>query len=95
MPYTRIDRIGSGHFGDVYLERDEGLDRLCAAKHVRPPAGDPYSEPQAMATVSHENIVQIYSAEDDPATPGGIVIRMEHHRSGSLADIYKGRSAPT
>jgi serine/threonine protein kinase len=91
MPFTRLGKLGNGHFGDVYLERDEGLDRLCAAKYVPPPnGGNRYQEAQAMLAVSHPNVVLVYSADDDPHT-GGVVIRMEYHPKGSLAKVYGGR----
>lgn len=94
MPYTLIERIGHGYFGEVFLERDDGLGRLCAAKYVLPANGSRYQEAQAMLAVSHDNVVQIYSADDDHVR-GGIVIRMEYHRHGSLSDVYGGRPGAT
>jgi eukaryotic-like serine/threonine-protein kinase len=90
MPYTRIAKLGNGAFGDVFLERDEGLARLCAAKYVPPSGSSRYDEAQAMLAMSHENVVQVYSADDDGST-GGIVIRMELHQRGSLANVYGGQ----
>jgi eukaryotic-like serine/threonine-protein kinase len=94
MPYTPIKRIGHGYFGDVFLEQDEGLGRLCAAKYVLPANGSRYQEAQDMLAVSHDNVVQIYSADDDLVS-GGIVIRMEYHQRGSLSDNYGGRPGAT
>lgn len=91
MPYTQIAKLGNGFFGDVYLERDDALNRLCAAKYVLPPAsGSRYDEARAMLAVSHQNVVQIYSADDDVSS-GGVIIRMEYHRRGSLTNVYGGR----
>ena len=94
MPYTQISKLGNGQFGDVYLEHDDGLNRLCAAKYVPPAGHSRYDEAQAMSQVSHENVVKVYSADDDPST-GGVVIRMEYHRRGSLANHYGGGPGPT
>jgi eukaryotic-like serine/threonine-protein kinase len=95
MPYTQIAKLGHGFFGEVYLERDDALNRLCAEKYLLPPAsGSRYDEARAMLAVSHENVVQIYSADDYPPTGGGIsgvIIRMEYHRLGSLANVYAGQ----
>jgi serine/threonine protein kinase len=94
MPYKQIRRLGNGYFGEVFLELDEGLGRLCAAKYVSAFGSSRYQEAQAMLAVSHENVVQIYSADDHPST-GGIVIRMEYHERGSLSDAYTGRPGMT
>jgi serine/threonine protein kinase len=94
MPYTKIGKLGNGHFGDVYLERDEALGRLCAAKYVPAVGSSRYNEPQAMLAVSHDNVVELYSADDDPGT-GGVVIRMKYYKRGSLANHYSGRPRPT
>ncbi|MCU1487389.1 MAG: serine/threonine protein kinase [Actinomycetia bacterium] len=90
MPFTRVGKLGNGNFGDVFLERDDGLDRLCAAKYVLPSAGNRFAEAQAMLAVSHPNVVEIYSADEDPGT-GGVVIRMAYHQAGSLAKVYGGK----
>lgn len=88
MPYTNLGILGNGHFGDVFLERDEALGRLCAAKYLRPTGANPYAEAQAMLAVEHDNVVRVYSADED--APGQVVIRMEFHQRGSLQDIHKG-----
>lgn len=88
MPYTTLSKLGNGHFGDVFLERDEALDRLCAAKYLRATGPNPYAEAQAMLAVENDNIVKVFSADQDPA--GVVVIRMEFHSRGSLQDIHKG-----
>lgn len=91
MPYTRLGNLGHGHFGDVFLEHDDGLDRRCAAKYLKATGPDPYAEAQAMLAVEHDNIVKVYSAEQDPG--GTVVVRMEFHQKGSLQDIHKGAPA--
>lgn len=44
-----------------------------------------------MLQASHENVVSVYSADDDNGRP---VIRMEYLRRGSVADEYSGRHLP-
>lgn len=88
MPYTWIADLGSGQFGDVTLERDEGLDRLCATKRVQVPGSNIYAEPQTLLAMSHRNVVQVFSAEEEES--GDLVIRMEYHERGSLHDVYSG-----
>ena len=90
MPYTSLGKLGSGFFGEVFLERDDGLNRLCAAKYLRVGGPDRFAEAQAMLAVEHENIVKVFSADDDAAT-GKVIIRMEFHTNGSLQDIQAGR----
>jgi serine/threonine protein kinase len=91
MPYSTLGKLGSGHFGDVYLEHDDGLHRRCAAKYLRATGANPYAEAQAMVAVEHDNIVKVYSADQN--VNGVVVIRMEFHPRGSLQDIHKGVSA--
>lgn len=44
-----------------------------------------------MLAVSHPNVVEVYSVDDDPNT-GGVVIRMEYHQRGSLSTVYGGEA---
>lgn len=88
MPYQQIRRLGNGHFGEVILERDEALDRLCAAKYLQPGGPTRFDEAQAMLLGAHDHVVQVYSADDDPNT-GMVVIRMEYHPAGSLHDVFQ------
>jgi len=88
MPYTTLGKLGNGHFGDVYLERDHGLNRRCAAKYLRATGANPYAEAQAMVAVEHDNIVKVFSTDQDAS--GQVVIRMEFHPRGSLQDVHKG-----
>ncbi|MBT2551627.1 serine/threonine-protein kinase [Arthrobacter sp. ISL-5] len=91
MAYRQIRRLGAGYFGEVWLEEDEGLGRLCAAKYLEPsrlaPGSFPYAEAQAMMAAKHENVVQIFSAEETDGVP---VIRMEYLEAGSVEDRYSG-----
>lgn len=95
MPYTRIKRLGAGHFGEVWLELDEALARFCATKYLDPsrltPGVDAYAEAQTMVTAQHENVVTVYSADLVGAGPA---IRMEYLSEGSVEDKFKGEPLP-
>ncbi|GLY27423.1 serine/threonine-protein kinase [Kineosporia sp. NBRC 101731] len=91
--FERIRYLGGGYFGEVWLERDEALNRLCAAKYLK--NGEDlggrsiFAEAQAMALAEHPNVVQVYSADHVLDVP---VIRMEFLPDGSIHDRY-GKSA--
>ncbi|MEX2606578.1 MAG: serine/threonine-protein kinase [Kiritimatiellia bacterium] len=66
--FILIEELGRGAMGCVYLAMDESLNRLVALKVIRKEFGeDPkmletvQREAQAMATLNHRNIVQVYS----------------------------------
>ena len=69
--YRITGRLGAGGMGEVYLAEDGKLKRKVALK-VLPPdlASDPVRlarfqrEAEALAALSHPNIVTIYSVED-------------------------------
>ncbi|MBC8068614.1 MAG: serine/threonine protein kinase, partial [Deltaproteobacteria bacterium] len=67
--YRVRERIGAGGMGEVYLAFDPELDRAVAIKLVHPRgAGNVeeqrllISEAQALAQLSHPNVVQVYDA---------------------------------
>ena len=94
MPYNRKACLGSGFFGEVWLEEDVGLNRYCAAKYLDPsrlPAGVAFAEAQMMLDAEHDNVVRVYSADTESGVP---VIRMEYLPAGSVADRYQGQPAP-
>lgn len=66
--FILIEELGRGAMGCVYLAMDESLKRLVALKVIRKEYGaDPkmletvQREAQAMATLNHRNIVQVYA----------------------------------
>jgi serine/threonine-protein kinase len=90
MPYKTIDCLGSGFFGEVWLEQDLGLDRLCAAKYLKParlPSGMVFAEARVMLDGEHDNVVRVFSADTEAGIP---VIRMEYLPGRSIADRYGG-----
>lgn len=93
MPYAQVSCLGSGYFGEVWLERDVGLDRLCAAKYLKPARlapGMAFAEARVMLDGEHDNVVRVYSADTEAGIP---VIRMEYMPGGSIADRYCGDPA--
>jgi len=93
MPYNRIACLGSGFFGEVWLEEDAGLHRQCAAKYLNParlPPGGVFAEAQVMLGAEHDNVVRVYSADVEGGLP---VIRMEYLPAGSVADHHRGEPA--
>lgn len=67
--YFVLSRLGAGGMGEVYLARDERLDRLTAIKIMAAgPRADPDAvrrftqEAKAAAALSHPNIAHIYDA---------------------------------
>ena len=90
MPYKALSCLGSGFFGEVWLEQDLGLGRLCAAKYLNParlPAGLVFAEARVMLDGEHDNVVRVFSADTEAGIP---VIRMEYLPAGSVADRYAG-----
>jgi tetratricopeptide (TPR) repeat protein len=86
--YTIVDRIGSGGMGTVFSAHDPELDRRIALKVLRTPAADPMArgellrEAQALAMLSHPNVVPIY---DVGIADGVVWLAMAEVRGGSLA----------
>jgi eukaryotic-like serine/threonine-protein kinase len=96
VPYQQLQCLGSGFFGAVWLEQDDGLNRLCAAKYINParlvPGTGSFAEAQVMvAADEHDHVVLIYSAEIEGGQP---VIRMEYLPDGSVQDQYGGHQVP-
>lgn len=71
--FTVLRKLGEGGMGAVYAAYDEQLDRKIAVKVLRPSQNvDPHEgtsrlmrEAQAMARLSHANVVQIYEVGRD------------------------------
>lgn len=60
-----LEEIGRGGMGTVYRAYDPALDRTLAIKLLTLPALDPnqlLAEAQAMARVSHPNVIRVYDA---------------------------------
>jgi hypothetical protein len=87
--YVVLSRIAAGAMGVVYAAFDRELDRKVALKLLRPAADDGDAadrrllrEAQAMARLSHANVVTVY----DTGTVGGAVfVAMEFLAGGTVA----------
>ncbi len=93
--------LGKGGCGEVYLARDPSLDREVAIKVVltgrdRDGTGQPrlLREAQAIARVSHPNVVEVYdvgfgpigTSGNEARVPQGVYIVMERLRGKTLRD---------
>ena len=76
-----LDRIGAGGMGEVFAAFDDKLERKVAIKLVATQASDDRArqrllrEAQALARLSHPNVVTVY--EVDALPDGGLFIAME------------------
>lgn len=94
--YVVLELIGTGAMGAVYRARDPELGRRVALKLVRPerhqrgstnPQARLLREAQAIARVSHPNVIAIY----DVGTCGNAVfLAMELVEGGTLRDWLRG-----
>ncbi len=94
MPYRQVRLLGNGYFGEVWLEQDMAIGRLCAAKYPDmslTSATQAFKEADFMSKADHENVVRIYSADEANERP---VIRMEYLERGSVFDLYGDSPAP-
>ena len=97
--YQILRQIGAGGMGVVFAAYDEELDRKVAVKLLRE-AGNAHSdrrtrilrEAQAMARISHPNVVQIYEVGELTAVAGQVFIAMEFIDGTTLADWQRQRS---
>jgi eukaryotic-like serine/threonine-protein kinase len=91
--YKIVSHIGSGGMGEVYLARDEKLNRRVALKLVRFGIGGEETarhfrrEAQILASLNHPNIAQLYGAE---ITPEGISFLVMEYVEGIRIDKYCG-----
>ncbi|MBK9753331.1 MAG: serine/threonine protein kinase [Nannocystis sp.] len=97
--FTVLDRLGEGGMGVVYTAYDDQLDRKVAVKVLRGEATrhDQHGrtrllrEAQAMARLSHPNIVTVYEVEP---LDHEIFIAMEFVRGHSLDAWLKSEARP-
>ena len=82
-----LERLGAGGMGVVYAAYDDRLDRKVAIKVLRPDTAGEASklrlmrEAQAMARLSHPNIVGVHEVGEDA---GSVFVAMEFIRGESL-----------
>lgn len=85
-------RLGSGHFGEVWLATDVGLDVERAVKLI-PPAKIPdpsnfFREAQTLKAAEHPNVVRVY--DTGSIKDGRVYVSMEYLPRGSLEDEASG-----
>ena len=94
--YLILDRVGRGGMGVVYAAYDSVLDRRIALKLLRAQEGEDASsgrvrmerEAQALARLSHENIVTIHDVGEHA---GSMYIAMELVEGTTLREWQKGK----
>jgi eukaryotic-like serine/threonine-protein kinase len=89
-------RLGAGHFGEVWLVTDTGLNTDRALKLI-PPDKVPnpqnfFHEAQLLKEVEHPNVIQIH--ETGTLRDGRLYVAMEYLAAGSLEDEAKGAYVP-
>src|SRR5690242_8960437 len=94
--FERIQRLGSGHFGEVWLARDTGLNvhralKLIPKDRLINPSNF-FQEAQALKVAEHPNVVRV--EETGFMRDGGIYVAMEYLQGGSLEDQGKGSYVP-
>ncbi len=93
--FVIVDRVGEGGMGEVFSAYDPALDRKVALKLVRDLGEDAShaiarvkQEAQALARVSHPNVVHVYEAGE---SSGRVFIVMEFVDGCSLAEWQRRR----
>jgi len=87
--YERLDVLGHGVSGIVYLAKDTLLNKQVALKEVDVQAGDMrrfLEEARVMDRLRHPNIVRVDSVD---RIDGKIVIAMEYVRGQNLQDLLR------
>lgn len=94
--YERIERLGAGNFGEVWLVYDRALAVRRAVKYV--PTSrviDPtnfYKEPQTLMALRHDHIVKVEDA--GKTRDGTLYVAMEYLPRGSVDKVFKGAPIP-
>ena len=86
------ERLGAGHFGEVWRVFDTSLNTERALKLIPPKKvlnpGNIFQEAQILKAAEHPNVVKV--AEAGTMADGRIYVAMEFLRKGSLEDEAKG-----
>ena len=90
--FELLKRLGAGHFGEVWLAIDKGLDAERAVKFIPSDRvldpGNFFHEAQILQSVQHSNIVRV--EETGNMDDGRIYVAMEYLPKGSLEDEARG-----
>lgn len=92
-PYTLVRRIGTGGMGEVFLALEDGTQRLCVIKRIRPElVGSPHllgrfrDEVRVALRLAHPRIVQVYSGGQ---VDGQLFLAMEYVQGPTLLRLNK------
>src|SRR6266404_4857283 len=95
--FVLIETLGIGGMGTVYKATDTLLDRFVALKLLRKDLGDEIDyatrlqqEARVAASVSHPNVIQVFSSGKDH---GQFYLVMELVDHGSLDDLIEQRKS--
>jgi len=94
--FRLIQRLGAGHFGEVWLAQDTALDVQRAVKFIPPDKvadhNNYFREAQLLKAAEHPNIVRVEEAGtmDD----GRVYVAMEYLKNGSVEDEASGAYVP-
>lgn len=88
--YTLRHRIGSGFFGDVWLAKDQAVDREYAIKILHPHQSiyQRFREARIGHALRHDNVVRVHQA--DMASLGKekfVIIAMEYMPDGPITKL--------
>jgi serine/threonine protein kinase len=87
-----LERLGAGHFGEVWLAMDTGLNAECAVKLIHPAkVPNPrnfFQEAQLLKAAEHPNVVRVY--ETGKMDDGRLYVAMEYLPKRSVEDEAKG-----
>jgi serine/threonine protein kinase/tetratricopeptide (TPR) repeat protein len=95
--YEILGELGRGGMGVVYKARHRRLNRLVALKMIRGAYADEIQitrfkiEAEAVATLRHPNILQIYDIGESDGSP---YVALELLEGGSLSDRLRGTALP-
>lgn len=80
--FDLLTRLGTGGFAQVFLARQNSMQRLVALKISR----NKGNEPQTLAQLDHEHIVRVYD-QSTLSDKGLRLLYMQYVAGGTLADI--------
>lgn len=90
------ERLGAGHFGEVWRAIDTGLEAVRALKLIPPDkvwnSNNIFHEAQILKQAEHANVVKV--EETGTMDDGRIYVAMEYLSKGSLEDEAKGAYVP-